>query len=523
MASLTIVAADDAAIVGTVVPLQTPILTIGREPDNALVLTDPLMSRHHARIRTGERGLVIEDLGSSNGVQVNGQRVVERDLVPGDRIQIGRTVLVLEATTVVAARCPSCRGELDADARFCPACGGPVQQAPVPAAPAVHSAPRLVAPAAQPAPQPAPRPPSTNRAGPRRRWPLYLALGIGLVLVGAGGGVLLLHLRRPSIAAGPSPAPAALAPELEAAVRFRADAVAGWHETIRRVATPDAARQLAAIGEVIWPDPHQAAGWVYLLETALLCPGAHTKDQRPVAFYHPFSDVFLITVWARVDGDHRLVDVELLMGDFVRKKGKPTFETGRPAAHQALYLPLSVGLRTAETIRAYETAFGGARSGGVGADWRAAIPALRDEELLQVNRVGAGLQIAANMGPLGLLALPSPTARGTRQVRAALKQLLQAVRSGQAEAALARGQVLKETREMLARLPFEQWERFKPVSYTMGSSRSLLLLSRSDQTDRYLALLFAHDASVARLERVDLFSFNVFYRDHATLRRRVGL
>ena len=73
-------------------------LTIGRGSDNDLVLADGRVSRHHARV-TGRRGtLVYTDLGSTNGSRVNGAPVGELVLGAGDRIELGDTVLVVEAT-----------------------------------------------------------------------------------------------------------------------------------------------------------------------------------------------------------------------------------------------------------------------------------------------------------------------------------------------------------------------------------------------------------------------------------------
>jgi len=71
-------------------------LTIGRADDNGLVLADLRVSRHHARINVRRRALVLVDLGSTNGVRVNGVRVSEVALGAGDRIELGETVLVVE-------------------------------------------------------------------------------------------------------------------------------------------------------------------------------------------------------------------------------------------------------------------------------------------------------------------------------------------------------------------------------------------------------------------------------------------
>jgi pSer/pThr/pTyr-binding forkhead associated (FHA) protein len=74
-------------------------LTIGRAKDNGLVLNDARVSRHHARLQARRGTLVLTDLGSSNGSRVNGITVQEVVLGPGDRIQLGDTVLIVDSVS----------------------------------------------------------------------------------------------------------------------------------------------------------------------------------------------------------------------------------------------------------------------------------------------------------------------------------------------------------------------------------------------------------------------------------------
>ncbi|KXP14964.1 ABC transporter [Tsukamurella pseudospumae] len=72
-------------------------MTIGRTPDNDIALGDMLVSRRHARLLTGPQGLVIEDLGSANGTQVNGRRIAgPTALREGDLVTIGNSDLIVE-------------------------------------------------------------------------------------------------------------------------------------------------------------------------------------------------------------------------------------------------------------------------------------------------------------------------------------------------------------------------------------------------------------------------------------------
>jgi pSer/pThr/pTyr-binding forkhead associated (FHA) protein len=66
--------------------------TIGRDPGTEVPLAeDTTVSRRHARIRASDGGYCLEDLGSSNGTFVNGGRVTEAPLRPGDEVSIGGT------------------------------------------------------------------------------------------------------------------------------------------------------------------------------------------------------------------------------------------------------------------------------------------------------------------------------------------------------------------------------------------------------------------------------------------------
>ncbi len=71
------------------------VLSIGRQSENDLVLTDVAVSRKHARIMRRSGGLMIEDLGSAHGTSVNGERIKTRELKSGDLIGIGPITLRL--------------------------------------------------------------------------------------------------------------------------------------------------------------------------------------------------------------------------------------------------------------------------------------------------------------------------------------------------------------------------------------------------------------------------------------------
>ena len=68
-------------------------LLLGRAPTCQLVFADDTVSRRHAELRLVEGRWMLRDLGSSNGTWVNGRRVMEAEVAPGDDLQLGGLAL----------------------------------------------------------------------------------------------------------------------------------------------------------------------------------------------------------------------------------------------------------------------------------------------------------------------------------------------------------------------------------------------------------------------------------------------
>ncbi|MEM1071184.1 MAG: FHA domain-containing protein, partial [Planctomycetota bacterium] len=79
--------------------LSTPGQRIGRETSSDIQLIDSEASRSHAEIRVAQDGKCeLFDLGSSNGTQINGEKVQRKVLHSGDRIEIGSTMMIYTGT-----------------------------------------------------------------------------------------------------------------------------------------------------------------------------------------------------------------------------------------------------------------------------------------------------------------------------------------------------------------------------------------------------------------------------------------
>jgi hypothetical protein len=113
--------------------LPRGITVIGRSLDCNLTIEDPLVSRQHARIVVDEEGAAVEDMGSRNGVRVNGASVRGvAALQDGDRVRIGTQDFVFcrvdpagkahSKTTGVLRLCAKCRLPYPREMPACPNC-----------------------------------------------------------------------------------------------------------------------------------------------------------------------------------------------------------------------------------------------------------------------------------------------------------------------------------------------------------------------------------------------------------------
>jgi len=83
-------------LVGQTINLDRDVTTIGSTAGNTVLLSDTGVSRKHLGIKRMEGGYELADLGSTNGVYVNGHKVPKKTLEPGDIIRVGNTEAVFK-------------------------------------------------------------------------------------------------------------------------------------------------------------------------------------------------------------------------------------------------------------------------------------------------------------------------------------------------------------------------------------------------------------------------------------------
>ena len=100
MAKLVI---QNQGMAGRAQELNTDRTTIGRVEDNTFQIADPSVSSHHCEVLLQGSDILIRDLNSTNGSFINGEKISETILKPGQTLRLGQVELKLETEGMTAA------------------------------------------------------------------------------------------------------------------------------------------------------------------------------------------------------------------------------------------------------------------------------------------------------------------------------------------------------------------------------------------------------------------------------------
>ena len=160
---------------GKAFPLEKEEILLGRDLANDIPISDPEISRRHARFMMQGESFLVEDLGSTNGTFLNGQRVSSpQQLRAGDVITLGEDIVLAVEQMGFDPDATVVKSQADLTARAVPQPAPSYQQQPAP----------TPQPIPQPAPVPAPYPEQVVRAPkPKKKMPAWLIVLIVAIVV----------------------------------------------------------------------------------------------------------------------------------------------------------------------------------------------------------------------------------------------------------------------------------------------------------------------------------------------------
>lgn len=261
-----------------------------------------------------------------------------------------------------------------------------------------------------------------------------------------------------------------------AASNFKKISMDDYRRALSVYASSAAVERFSELNRRFWDVVDPQTGWAYFFSASVTAFGGVDGEKPLAAFYNPWCDLYLVTVWELRDGAAFIKDVEMLMGDFVRNKGKAPFDIVPMWLRADLFKPESVGAVTARSILKFEEAF--APQGDFG-DWRAVLPGLRDRKALEkINYGGARLLLLQNLRNISQYSAPSPGENKRLSIlRETANKGLGLASAGKMKTLLATAdQTMKEARQKLLEIPPEWFRSLAPVAYYAGGDGGFVFM-----------------------------------------------
>jgi hypothetical protein len=298
---------------------------------------------------------------------------------------------------------------------------------------------------------------------------------------------------------------------LKAAVEFQQTAANDCGSALGQKALDDARQDFEKLNRLVWGDVPSRQGWAYFFPASILVLGNAGNGGAITAYYHPWSDVFLVSVWKAEPSGPRIRDAELLMGEWVRRGGIPAAST--PAWRRSdEFQPLAVGMITAESVRAFENRFGDADP----THWRERLPGLDNRQALEEANY-RGVTVLFLEGLVRLEDFQTPRDDEPPQLddlRSGTNTAMKLALSGKFEELFALADdTTPEIRQLWQRTPPEDFGALSVASTVVGSDASVVFLIPVGTADRFFSFYFVGSPEEQQLKRIDIVSFEGCYQE----------
>lgn len=299
-----------------------------------------------------------------------------------------------------------------------------------------------------------------------------------------------------------------LTPLMVVSAHFKETARSDFVKAMLTHADDNGRERLSAIDNTLWHAQQSQFAWMLFFNSAVRVYGG-TPGQFPVVgYYNPFSDTFLLTVWAANQNVYRMVDAEMLMGDWIRDQS-PDLDLVPLWLREQIHRPMALGVSVANSLLAFERVFASADIN----NWRDKINILGSPELLEeINYPGAAMMLNDRLINVLNFSAPDEAHIAFKACSKHTVDLLQSAGNGHIDRVLSQAdQTLAETASGLKALSGSWYSAFKVSSALLDPSGCLVLLSSPEQTSGSLSLYFMRSNNQYRIKRIDYVDYQHFY------------
>lgn len=321
--------------------------------------------------------------------------------------------------------------------------------------------------------------------------------------------------------AAPAPAPrkptgnqlsARMTSLLASSRNFQETAITNFFLARHAYASDRGSRKLDEINTTIWTKNTFQYGWMVFFNSAVRVLGKSPEEFPVVGYYNPYSDTMLVTVWMHNGSSHTLVDAEMLMGDLLRRSGKPP--SNKPILLRLMNSGkdrhAAVGFGVARSMLAFEETLSNATLG----NWRRKLGIFNSvADLPHLNNTGVSILVNGHLENISLYIVPDENDRRLIRSRKIVSETIGLLIRGWVEQALdsPRTTPPATVRKVLKTLSPE-WYETMGVSFAFGSLDDFIVyLTPFKDTNLCLSLVIKNKNRRSYLDRVDVIDFRSFY------------
>ncbi len=287
-----------------------------------------------------------------------------------------------------------------------------------------------------------------------------------------------------------------------AVLRFRNQCAMQGNVGWKQFGSPKVQQRLELLNPKIWDEVAADDGWSYFFSLALFDIGHPTAKTPVVGFYHPWSDFWALTQW-QVDPEPKIVDVELISGEWMRRRGKIPFDLRPDWLRREGFRAEQLAKATVENIREFDKLMSGKQP------WFKALQLSEQKSLLEkVNYPAVSIQLLEALLKADELAVGDPEQPALQQVVSATQSFLKIGQAGKIAPVIdAATRTEPDTAKLIRSLPAKVFGHLAPVYWLADKQRAAAFLVPKTNPDFCLILTYERDPLSVRLVRIDIVYF----------------
>lgn len=309
--------------------------------------------------------------------------------------------------------------------------------------------------------------------------------------------------------------------------QFRLDACVDPQKTFEQYADQKTSKRLGELAKTLCPvsDPQQ--GWTSFFGTSLSAVNSINKETILAFFYHPWSDVALITEWRKLKGKPKLTDAELVVGDVLRATEKivPTPFWRREGKVPP---PLEVLLAANDTVRDFLELYVDAHESKNSGNWRARLPNFKTKKQRETNKAVVGALFYQSLAAVKLFFNEKDFSPVKKEMDKVRKDLI----AGKTDAVLRRAkETSKDSREILKKVELD-WSQATLVSVVTDPKNTFVFLSSFGNPEFFASFWFVNGkkkkglfgkAKPPFLKRIDLLGHTLTFEQLDEIAKKAGI